>query len=436
MMSKGRLKIRNFWKHEEELILKEWGDKAQCFYWMHLKAHRKYKIWNAAFIIPVIVISTITGTASFASSSFGSYQEAGTMVIGALNILNGIITTIYQFLKIAEVNEAHKSAALSWNKFYEQVKGILIKNPLDRDEPDETLKILAQQYNHLIEFSPIIPEKVIKQFKETFKKIEGRERMFIPNICDKFAGTRIYNQELITKILTKVNDGHISEMLGTATPMARNSSDMNSEATPTSPMNFSALNDSSSDTDIITKNNIERIVSESLEKFFQNTAQIKQEQDGMKLEEIVVYDTKHYPTPEITPEINYVARRQSNQTHMAKPLTSATPTRATTPTKAKPTRATTPTPTRATPQKQTPTQLTKMTELEPQHSESTPTTTIVDTQRADTAIIGSEDSSNEKQLYIPDEAVEEVVEETVMAVSEEAAPAEEEAAVSEEVAVS
>jgi Na+-transporting NADH:ubiquinone oxidoreductase subunit NqrD len=66
------------------------------------------------FTIPVIIISTITGTANFAQGMFGNFQTLASVIIGSMNIIAGIVTTIYQFLKVAELNEGHKAAALGW----------------------------------------------------------------------------------------------------------------------------------------------------------------------------------------------------------------------------------------------------------------------------------------------------------------------------------
>ena len=93
---------RNFWKSEEENLLKQWADKAQCYQWMHSKSHNIYSRKNALFTIPVIIISTITGTANFAQDRFPEeVKEYVVMGIGSLSIIAGIITTINQFLQIS-----------------------------------------------------------------------------------------------------------------------------------------------------------------------------------------------------------------------------------------------------------------------------------------------------------------------------------------------
>lgn len=90
----------NGWKEEEEAILKAWADQAMCYNWMHSKAQDKYGKIHAYFTIPVIIISTLTGTANFALDRFGpDVQNFAVMIIGAFNIIAAIISTVAQFLE-------------------------------------------------------------------------------------------------------------------------------------------------------------------------------------------------------------------------------------------------------------------------------------------------------------------------------------------------
>ena len=68
-------------------------------------------------------MSTVTGTANFAQEKFPeATREYVPMLIGGVNIVAGIITTVQQFLKIGELNEAHRIASLSWDKFYRKIR--------------------------------------------------------------------------------------------------------------------------------------------------------------------------------------------------------------------------------------------------------------------------------------------------------------------------
>lgn len=194
---------KHFWKKEEEELLREWADKAQCYQWLHLQAHDKYRKKNTWFTIPVIILSTITGTANFAQDRFGEdYKNAVVMGIGSLNIIAGIITTIYQFLKISEYNEAHRVASISWGKFFRNIKTELSKNPLDRYAPYEMVKMSKEEFDRLVEISPLIPNDIAIKFKKAFKKIEGVTR---PDIVGKLEPTKIYEiSETERKRLEKI----------------------------------------------------------------------------------------------------------------------------------------------------------------------------------------------------------------------------------------
>ena len=169
MKSKENI-TRNYWKEEDETLLKQWADKAQCYQWLHNKSREIYQRKNAWYTIPVIIISTITGTGNFAQDRFSEEIRPYVVIsIGTLSILAGIITTIFQFLKIAEINEGHRIATISWGKFHRTLETELTRHPLDRIRPSELLNLSKEEYNRLIEISPSIDNKILKLFTSKFK---------------------------------------------------------------------------------------------------------------------------------------------------------------------------------------------------------------------------------------------------------------------------
>lgn len=157
------------WTEDHENILVEWADKAMCYRWLHGRAHQHYSKSNTWFTIPVIIMSTLTGTANFAQDKFsGPTKEYVVVAIGAVNILAGIITTIQQFLKISELNEAHRVSSLSWDKFYRNIKVELAKSPKERTPVIQMLKSSKEEFDRLMETSPAISNKVTEEFKSEF----------------------------------------------------------------------------------------------------------------------------------------------------------------------------------------------------------------------------------------------------------------------------
>jgi hypothetical protein len=181
------------WTTEHEEILIEWADKAMCYRWLHSKSNSLYSSLNAWYTIPVIVISTLTGTANFAQTRVPiEYQNYFAMVVGGFNILGGIISTIQQFLKITQLNESHRVSGIAWDKFYRNVKIELAKHPSERMQPGQMLKMSKEEFDRLMETSPTIPDKIIKLFKSSFKNNKEFEKIVKPEICDILISTDDY----------------------------------------------------------------------------------------------------------------------------------------------------------------------------------------------------------------------------------------------------
>jgi len=183
------------WTPEHEQILIEWADKAMCYRWLHSKSNALFSSLNAWYTIPVIVISTLTGTANFAQERVPlDYRNFFTMIVGGFNILAGIITTIQQFLKITQLNEAHRVSSIAWDKFYRNIKIELAKHPDERMQVTQMIKICKEEFDRLMETSPVIPDKIVQHFKYEFKNIDqsdGIPKIIKPEICDSLVSAEL-----------------------------------------------------------------------------------------------------------------------------------------------------------------------------------------------------------------------------------------------------
>lgn len=179
------------WSPENEMIMVEWCDVAQCYKWLNSRSHQKFSAMNAWFTIPAIVLSTISGTASFAQTSLPTaYQVYSPMAIGAINIFIGVLTTVHQYLKIAELNEAHRVSSISWDKFARNIRIELAKKPEERMDAGHFLKLNRQEFDRLMETSPTVNDDIIKEFNLKFQGKPGSiqrkhfDELKKPDICD------------------------------------------------------------------------------------------------------------------------------------------------------------------------------------------------------------------------------------------------------------
>lgn len=187
--SKAMKDTPKIWNDTEVKVLKKWGEQAASYRVLHNRAYRKYKYLTALFTIPVIIISTVTGTANFSQGTiiqiYPSIELYLPLVIGAMNLISGIVTTIGQFLRVSELNEANRNASISYGKFARNISTELSLPPNERTYSGlDFIQICRNEMDRLIEQSPEIPMKIINKFEHNkkFKDIIKPELINISSI--------------------------------------------------------------------------------------------------------------------------------------------------------------------------------------------------------------------------------------------------------------
>lgn len=191
---------KQVWTKALEDLLAEWSDKATCFRWLHSRSEKSYRGKNYLFTIPVIILSTLTGTANFAMDSFvpEENKQVAMACVGSVNIFAGILSTLQNFLRYAELTESHRLAEVSWSKFGRDISIELALDPVRRKPALDFLKVCRAEYDRLIEQSPTIDDKIISNFKYYFKDAKIRK----PDICNGLTKCKIYEPSKEEKVAT------------------------------------------------------------------------------------------------------------------------------------------------------------------------------------------------------------------------------------------
>lgn len=201
--------LHSKWTREQEFLLAEWAEKASCYRWLHGRAEKKYRKANYSFTIPVIIMSTLTGTANFAMDSFvpEEHKKTAMAAVGGVNILAGIISTLQNFLRYAELMESHRASGIAWSKLNRDICIELALDPPRRKPARDFLNICRAEYDRLIEQSPMIDDSIISQFHHKFPKIEINK----PEMCNGLDKCEIYQPskeekaaEMLASVTTKM----------------------------------------------------------------------------------------------------------------------------------------------------------------------------------------------------------------------------------------
>ena len=200
------------WNDQTEDLLVRWADTSLCYKWLHEKSYRKFHRLNYLFSIPVIVLSTITGTLNFGINSFPpNIIPLIQYGLGCINIITGIITTLLNFFRYAQTSESHLNVEVGWSKLHRNITVELGMARKTRKEADSFIKMCRQEYDRLIESSPVVPKDIISEFKKKYNSIEG---LIIPDSCDKLNPTSVFrNDDSITTEISQQNNFELNRSI-------------------------------------------------------------------------------------------------------------------------------------------------------------------------------------------------------------------------------
>ena len=200
------------WSDEIELLLSEWGEVTMCYAYLHNFGQRKYKKKYHHLQIPIIILSTLTGTANFATDSYvpEGFKHGFSAGVGSLNLFCGILGTLLSFLRYSEIYEGHRIAALAWSKLRRNIEIELSLQDIKRKPCRDFLKICRSEYDNLLESSPNIDLDIIRDFNRKFNDDYPDVRK--PVICNGLKEIKPYKiDEEVKKVKEQAEEEEDSE---------------------------------------------------------------------------------------------------------------------------------------------------------------------------------------------------------------------------------
>lgn len=200
------------WNSQLERVISDEGERSLCFSWLHSHAEKKFSSLNNYISLPVIVMSTVAGSASIGSESLFRDAQTASITVGVMSLIVASLNTVSSYFSWAKRTESHRIAAITYQKIY---RFILIELALPRHErmaARDMLKVVRDQCDRLNETSPQIPDSVITEFKKKFsnttpdlKKPEitnGLDPIFVYSID---AATPVAKTPSITTVRTVID---------------------------------------------------------------------------------------------------------------------------------------------------------------------------------------------------------------------------------------
>lgn len=183
----------NGWCKEHERLMAEWSDISVCYRWIHDQSEKYYHKRSLWINLPVIILSTLGGTANFGIQSLFSDENTkkyASFGIGGISLLAGLLTTVGNYLRFAQLEEAHRVASIAWGKFQRLIAIELALHPNERMDALDFLKVCRVDLDRLIEQAPPIPKMCIDKFCDKFGTIKDLKK---PDICGGLEHTHVYD---------------------------------------------------------------------------------------------------------------------------------------------------------------------------------------------------------------------------------------------------
>jgi hypothetical protein len=181
------------WVEEQENLLKNWAEKSRYYSWMHHKTSTYYSRVHNTLSFPLIIISTICGSANFMmvgnkqSSLF--YTTICPLSIGILSMFTAILSALSKYMKAAELSEEHIQCYKQYNKLSRNICMELSIPNTQRKASFEMCNEFRYNFDRLMSDSPQIPEHIIFDFNKKFPYVKNK-----PEISSNFEKIIIYGR--------------------------------------------------------------------------------------------------------------------------------------------------------------------------------------------------------------------------------------------------
>lgn len=158
-----------------EMYLKKIEDKSNMYYRLY-KADYNYNNNLVTYsIIPIIIISTFTGTATIFQPYVNSdNQSIYLIIIGCCNIIAGLLTLLKEYFRLVNMEQTISHVAISFKQLSDEIQFHLALNENDREDNIEFINNCDKRLCRMLETSPVIS-------KYTMNKIinDDSERLII-----------------------------------------------------------------------------------------------------------------------------------------------------------------------------------------------------------------------------------------------------------------
>lgn len=161
------------------VIVSDWFRRARESQHVHYACGDHFSRRHVWFGVPTIALTTIVGTAVFASLA----TEAGValkILVGMTSIVAAVLASLQTFLRYSDRAEKHKTAAAGYSAVRRRLELLTTFPPETADQWRESLEDIRVELDELAQTVPEVPEKIHKAQVAALKRREHKRIFHLP----------------------------------------------------------------------------------------------------------------------------------------------------------------------------------------------------------------------------------------------------------------
>jgi hypothetical protein len=138
--------------------LSDWERRAAAAAEVHFQTAEHLSRWNIFLGIPVVALSAIVGTATFATLAH-DVNVGIRIAAGTLSVIAAVLASVQTFLRFGARAEQHRVAAERWSAIRREIEKALALSPELLGDPKQLLDDVNARMDEAAEKSPAMPDR-------------------------------------------------------------------------------------------------------------------------------------------------------------------------------------------------------------------------------------------------------------------------------------
>lgn len=160
-------------------LLGRWFEICNNYSHLHHLSFDYYRKVNYLMMMPIMIITTVTGSFNVVLSFYPTLIYIQ-IVLGVLGLIAGMISSMYNFLEIPQLQEQHNMFSARFEKYGRTIEMelVLYKNKSKTYASlAEFIKIIKSEIDHLVDHGPFIPSHILRNDSLRMNKHNTNEQI-------------------------------------------------------------------------------------------------------------------------------------------------------------------------------------------------------------------------------------------------------------------